>query len=502
MTTTENRSTEQTVSKPHGNRENRRRRSLLADAAYHESDFPAIRLVRSTRWARRTALALGLLMGLAVSGMLLLPWQQTVTGSGSVVAYAPLERQQVVNSPLKGRIARWGENIQENSRVRAGQLILEIQDLDPLLVERYERQVAASERQLTAAQSQLEAAWDQLKASRTIVESTQSQLDAWVTVREQIVAAADEYVRMAESKIDAVEEKLNAAEATLTQASADYRRQAGLFEKGIASELKMQVAEQKLAESDAKVRELKAEISAANSELEAKRRERSAKEREYQAKVDSADATLRKAQGDVAKTESDRAKAEGEVTKAEKELLDAQVKLARQRDSQLIRAPRDGYIMNLLAYQGGEFVKEGDPLFTLVPSTESRAVQIWVDGRDAPLIEPGRHVRLQFEGWPAVQFSGWPSVAVGTFGGRVDLVDASDDGKGRFRVLVVPDHTDATWPRGQYLRQGVRANGWVLLDRVPLWYEMWRQINGFPPTVSDAAEKSDPKKDLPKIKTK
>jgi membrane fusion protein, adhesin transport system len=106
-----------------------------------------------------------------------------------------------------------------------------------------------------------------------------------------------------------------------------------------------------------------------------------------------------------------------------------------------------------------------------------------VHGNDAALISPGRHVRLQFEGWPAVQFAGWPSVAVGTFGGRVGFVDATDDGKGRFRVVVVPDPEDEDWPSAQYLRQGVRAKGWVLLEQVRLGFELWRQFNGFPPAL-------------------
>jgi hypothetical protein len=101
-----------------------------------------------------------------------------------------------------------------------------------------------------------------------------------------------------------------------------------------------------------------------------------------------------------------------------------------------------------------------------------------------PLISEGRPVRLQFEGWPAVQFTGWPSVAVGTFGGRVALIDATDDGSGRFRILVRPDEQDDPWPTGAYLRQGVRANGWVLLEQVKLGYELWRRFNGFPPTVA------------------
>ena len=118
----------------------------------------------------------------------------------------------------------------------------------------------------------------------------------------------------------------------------------------------------------------------------------------------------------------------------------------------------------------------------------------------------GRHVRLQFEGWPAVQFAGWPSVAVGTFGGVVTLVDSSDfNGMGKFRILVVPDPADQSWPEGRFLRQGVRAKGWVLLDQVRLGYELWRRVNGFPPVLdkdptgkSDDKDKKDEKK--PKIK--
>ncbi len=155
-----------------------------------------------------------------------------------------------------------------------------------------------------------------------------------------------------------------------------------------------------------------------------------------------------------------------------------------QQNTQLIKAPRAGTVFRLYASPGAELVRAGDPLLELVPDTESRAVEIWVDGNDVPLIEPGKPVRLQFEGWPAVQFSGWPSVAVGTFGGRVALVDSSDDGLGRFRLLVVPDEGDDPWPERPHLRQGVRAKAFVLLDRVSLGYELWRQANGFPPTVA------------------
>ena len=178
-----------------------------------------------------------------------------------------------------------------------------------------------------------------------------------------------------------------------------------------------------------------------------------------------------------------------------------QVKVSRQQN-QIIKAPFDGYIVQITPNLGTAILKQGDPICTIVPFTKDRSVQIWLDGNDAPLVEPGRHVRLQFEGWPAIQFAGWPSVAVGTFGGEVVSVDSIDDGRGKFRILVRPDPDDPPWPQDRFLRQGVRANAWVLLNQVPLWYEVWRKLNGFPPSISlektgEKGTKSKPPK-LPK----
>ena len=137
----------------------------------------------------------------------------------------------------------------------------------------------------------------------------------------------------------------------------------------------------------------------------------------------------------------------------------------------------------LLVAVGTEQVKSGDALATLVPPRRTERVALTIDGNDASLVAPGRKVRLQFEGWPAVQFVGWPSVATGTFGGIVDLVDPASAGAGNFRVLVRPDPDDVPWPDPARLRPGVQTQGWVLLDTVSLGYELWRQFNGFPPVV-------------------
>ena len=141
-------------------------------------------------------------------------------------------------------------------------------------------------------------------------------------------------------------------------------------------------------------------------------------------------------------------------------------------------------LLRLLAQPGSEMLKAGEPIAVLVPNTAETVVELWVEGNDMPLLQAAAPVRLQFEGWPAIQFVGWPSVAVGTFGGRVKLIDATDDGAGRFRVLIAPDQADEPWPSTRYLRQGVRTNGWVLLRQVRLGFELWRRFNGFPPTTT------------------
>lgn len=161
-----------------------------------------------------------------------------------------------------------------------------------------------------------------------------------------------------------------------------------------------------------------------------------------------------------------------------------QSKFTRQ-ESQLVTAPVDGTIVRLQVGTSSVVVSQGQVLAVFVPKSDQLSAQIFIRGRDLPLVYEGRTVRLQFEGWPAIQFSGWPSVAVGTFGGAVTFVDQTATPEGLFRVIVVPEKGQK-WPDPRFIRQGTRVNGWVLLNKVSLGYELWRQFNGFPPSL-DAA---------------
>ncbi len=163
--------------------------------------------------------------------------------------------------------------------------------------------------------------------------------------------------------------------------------------------------------------------------------------------------------------------------------MQTEVKINRQH-TQVVTAPRDGIVLGLASSGSSSMLKEGDKIATFVPITENIATELYVNPNDIPLLHPGRKVRLQFEGWPAMQFSGWPSIAIGTFGGVVSFVDPSVSPNGKFRIIVIEDRDDkVAWPNSKYLRQGAKVIAYVTLNKVSLGYELWRKINNFPPKL-------------------
>lgn len=169
---------------------------------------------------------------------------------------------------------------------------------------------------------------------------------------------------------------------------------------------------------------------------------------------------------------------------ASAEVIKAETAVSRQLTQRVV-APRDGTILKIFGGDTSTYVKEGEVLVSFAPDPGRRAVELFVNGLDAVLVAPGREVRLSFEGWPAVQFSGWPSVAVGTFPGVVQFVDPAVSVNGRFRIVVV-EKPGEPWPDERFLRLGGRAQGWVLLNEVRLGFEIWRQLNYFPPEPTPA----------------
>ena len=383
---------------------------------------------------------------------LLAPWTQNIRGRGRVFAYAPEQRQQPIEATISGRVEKWF--VQEGTQVKKGDPIVQLADNDDSFLERLGAERAAIEgRRIAQAQR---------------AETLSNRIESLRRSQRAEISAAEANIQIAQRGVDAAEQDVGAATAEVETNELNLRRQRDLFNDGLASQREFELAELAARQSQAKLASANAKLAASRNRLFQSRAALRRVIASTEAEIENAEASWRSAETEVASTNAALAR------------LD--VGISRQQ-AQTITAPLDGTILRVVGRLGGEQVKQGEVLAVLVPITEDRAVELYVDGNDAALIKPGSPVRLQFEGWPAVQFSGWPSVAVGTFGGRVAFVDASDDGRGNFRIVVVPDPEDSPWPAASYLRQGVLAKGWVLLNRVSLGFEVWRQFNGFPPTT-------------------
>jgi hypothetical protein len=121
-----------------------------------------------------------------------------------------------------------------------------------------------------------------------------------------------------------------------------------------------------------------------------------------------------------------------------------------------------------------------------MPANIDLAVETFVNPIDLPLIHIGETVRVQFDGWPAIVFSGWPNVSYGTYGAKVVAIETFISDNGKFRILLAPDETDHEWPKD--IRVGSGAYTIALLEDVPIWFEIWRQLNGFPPNYYQPLE--------------
>lgn len=421
----------------------------------HTSPFPAPELSVLSRaetvpLAGRLARSLLIVVFILMVLLAFTPWQQNVRGSGRIVAYAPAERQQIISAPVEGRVGRW--LVKEGTQVKQGQVLAELLDNDPLLLQRL-----ASEQQALLAKQ---------VATDSRVKTFREQLRMAEQARPQALSAAESRINMARERRKAADQSVEAAKAARQTASLNLLRQQQLQGKGLSSQRTLELSQLEMAQRGAEVERVQAGLQAAKSEIDAVSADRQKLTADTAAAIEKARAELNKAVEDQTSVIAD--------------LLKLETRLARQQ-TQTVTAPRNGTVLRLLANPGAELVKAGQALAILVPDSEQRAVELWVDGNDLPLIVTGSRSRLQFEGYPAIQFGGWPEFSVGSFAGRVALIDSTDDGKGNFRILIIADAADDTpWPSVRFLRQGVRVNGWVLLSQVTVGYELWRNFNGFP----------------------
>jgi adhesin transport system membrane fusion protein len=395
--------------------------------------------------------------------LLLMPWRQTIPGRGTVTALRPEDRPQTVQNQIGGRIEHWA--VREGQEVAKGDTILVISEtsqsyFDPELPTRLNEQLDAKRGSETAASQKMDATTAQIRA---LTNGLRFQLSA----AENKVKQAENYVQIDSAELLAVQKYFETTKARLVRYEAGYKN--GLF-----SLTDIETRRLKLQEDNAKVIGAQNKLANSNQNLLNSSIELDNIRAKYQE-------SLAKAQSDMSSAVSSRATAQGDIAKLRNDISNITIR----QGLYVVRAPQSGYIVKTMKAGIGENIKEGESVATLQPKSPMVAAELYVSAMDVPLILNNSDVRIQFEGWPSVQFSGWPSVAVGTFAGKVWAIDRVSSTGGKYRLLVsqtspVPSK-DEPWP--PQLRQGSGVYGRVILRSVPLWYEIWRQLNGFPPSL-------------------
>jgi len=401
---------------------------------------------------------------------LFLPWTQNIKGTGFVTTLKPNQRPQTIHTAIAGRIEKW--YVQEGDFVKKGDTILFISEikedyLDPNLVENTGKQVKAKE---MAVQSYS----DKVKALENQMGAIQNEKN--LKVRQAQNKLKQSYLKVQSDSID-----FEASKTQLKIAKTQYNRSVNLNKEGLKpltdveeKRLKLQETEAKIITKENDYITSKNEVLNATMELNRIRAEYAEKD----AKASSDKQTALSVQFDT----------EAQVNKLKNQYSNYQIR----NGMYYITAPQDGYINRALQSGIGETLKEGTPVVSIMPYRYDIAVETYIEPMDFPLINKGEKVRVWFDGWPTIVFSGWPDVSFGTFGGVIVAKENFISENGKYRVLIAPDPKDKKWPK--QLSIGAGTQSLALLNDVPIWFEIWRTLNGFPPNFYQPSTQDKSKK--------
>lgn len=389
--------------------------------------------------------------------LMFLPWTQNIRARGKVTTLRQEQRPQQMNTIIGGRVEKWF--VKEGDYVQKGDTIVQLSEikadyLDPKLVERTGEQITAKQYSVQYYQSKISATENQISALQSSLRAKLDQL------RGKLLQA--------EVKIKSDSAAMVAAENDLKIASFQYNRQKAMHDSGLVSLTQLETRNQTFQSSLARKISAENTYYASKQERSILQLELSAVQQEYAEKVS-------KAEGDKFGSLSQVATSQGDIAKLQNQYASYSIR----NGMYYVIAPQSGQIIKARTSGIGEIVKEGDMLVHIVPDKIDYAVELYVRPVDLPLISPGQEVRFLFDGFPAIVFSGWPEASYGTYSGIVSAVESDVSENGMFKVLIRENEAYRKWPKE--LKIGTGANGIALLKNVPIWYELWRNINSFPP---------------------
>ncbi len=397
-------------------------------------------------------LAIGFLI---FAGFLFLPWVQNLQVQGTVIALRPEHRPQRVQTLIAGKIESW--RVKEGDWVHQGDTLailgeVKSEYLDPGLIDQTGLQIEAKETSLLSYGSKILAINNQIR---------QMEIS-----RDQSVEKAAAKIEQERMKIQAAQAELDALMIAEKIAYQQFQRDSILALRNLKSPLELENRRVKWQETIAKQLSKRADLNIAENGLRMANLERGNLQAEYAEK-------LSKLEGDRFTAISSQMETEADISKLRNTLSNYEIR----NGFYTITAPQDGYITQTLASGLGENLKEGEILCTIVPGSADLGAELFLSPTDMPLVDTGVFLMCAFDGWPTLVFSGWPDLSSGTFKAVVYGQDNMPSENGLYRILVKPAG-DRLWPKG--LKVGVGVRSYMLLKRVPLWYELWRQLNGFP----------------------
>lgn len=389
--------------------------------------------------------------------VLFLPWTQNIRSQGTVTTLRPDQRPQTVHSVIGGRIEKW--YVKEGDKVNKGDTILYISEIkdeyfDPLLITRTSEEMGSKEQSATSYGDK--------------AKSLEQQIAALRETRDLKLRQAKNKLMQAQFKVESDSAKYNADVLNYQIAIRQFERFEKLYDEGLKSLTDLEKRKLTLQKTESDMISSQNSLLASQNEL-----------LNVQMELLSIDAQYK---DDIAKAESDKFSALSSMYDTEATVTKLKNKLANysiRNGLYFITAPQNGYVTKAIQVGLGETIKEGEEIVSIMPVDYDLSVEMYVRPIDLPLLEIGQPIRLQFDGWPAIVFSGWPNTSYGTYGGKIFAIDRFISDNGMFRILVVPDPDDHPWP--EPLRVGGGTNNMILLKDVMIWYELWRQINGFPP---------------------
>ena len=418
--------------------------------------FDAYRLLKKSR-IRRLSLFLAVGLLLLLFACLFLPWTQNIQAKGYVTTRLPEQRPQAIQSVISGKLEKW--YVREGDFVNAGDTVVFLSEVkseyfDPDLIARTSEQVDAKSQSIQSYDDKIAA----LKTQYAVLgEALKLKIGQ---TRNKITQTRNKIT------IDSID--LQAVRANLDIARNQLQRTRELYDKGLKTLTELQEKELKVQQTTAKVVAQENKFLNQKNELANLFLELSAVEQEYFDK-------MAKSQSDQQSALSAKLEAVAGTAKLRNQLSNYN----QRQQFYHITAPQSGYITKTIKKGIGEIIKEGTDILTIMPARYDLAVEIYVQPQDLPLINQETEVRLRFDGWPAIVISGWPESSTGVFAGKVAAIDRFISDNGYYRVLITPHADERIWP--ERLRVGTGASTFILLNDVPIWYELWRQLNGFPP---------------------